>query len=44
LIFGFLAVAKIKDPKINPIPIPAPAKPDVDNPTPIYCAACNNIK
>ena len=40
---GFLEVPKINDPKINPIPIPAPASPDVDNPAPIFCAACNNI-
>lgn len=43
LMFGFLAVAKIKDPKINPIPTPAPASPKVDKPAPSFCAACNNI-
>ncbi len=41
-IVGFLDVPKIKEPKINPIPIPAPANPDVDNPAPIFCAAFNN--
>ena len=40
---GFLEVPRINDPKINPIPIPAPASPEVDNPAPIFCAACNNI-
>jgi len=40
---GFLEVPKINDPKINPIPIPAPASPEVDSPAPIFCAACNNI-
>jgi len=40
---GFLAVPKIKDPKINPIPIPAPANPNVDNPAPNFCAAANII-
>ena len=40
---GFLAVPKIKDPKMNPIPIPAPASPKVDSPAPIFCADCNNI-
>jgi hypothetical protein len=40
---GFLEVPKIRDPKINPIPIPAPASPKVDSPAPIFCAACNNI-
>ncbi len=29
--------------KINPIPIPAPASPNVDRPAPIFCAACSNI-
>ena len=41
---GFLEVPKINDPKINPIPIPAPASPKVESPAPIFCAACNNIK
>ena len=41
--FGFLETPIIKDAKIKPIPIPAPAKPNVDNPAPIFCAACNNI-
>ncbi len=40
---GFLEVPRIKDPKINPIPIPAPASPKVDRPAPIFCAACSNI-
>jgi len=40
---GFLEVPKIRDPKINPIPIPAPASPKVYSPAPIFCAACNNI-
>jgi hypothetical protein len=29
---------------MNPIPIPAPASPEVDSPAPIFCAACSNIK
>ena len=40
---GFLPLAIIKEAKIKPIPIPAPANPKVDNPAPIFCAACNNI-
>lgn len=41
---GLRPDAIINDAKIKPIPIPAPAKPNVDNPAPIFCAACNNIR
>ena len=40
---GFLEIPVINEAKIKPIPIPAPANPNVDNPAPIFCAACNNI-
>ena len=33
-----------KDAKIKPIPSPAPARPEVDKPAPIFCAACNITK
>ncbi len=36
---GFLAIPEIKAAKIRPIPIPAPARPQVDRPAPIFCAA-----
>lgn len=42
--FGFLEIPKINDAKISPIPIPAPARPAVESPAPIFCADCNNIK
>ena len=32
---GFLAIPEIKEPKIIPIPIPAPIKPKVASPAPI---------
>ena len=41
---GFLETPIIKEAKINPIPTPAPASPNVDNPAPIFCAACKSIK
>ena len=39
---GFLEIPDIKDAKISPIPIPAPASPQVDRPAPIFCAACKS--
>ena len=42
--FGFLEIPAIRDAKINPIPIPAPASPKVESPAPIFCAACNSIE
>lgn len=33
---GFREIPDIKDAKINPIPIPAPASPQVDRPAPIF--------
>ena len=43
----FLAIAKIKEPTIDPIPAPAPIRPEQANPAPIYLAAdkkfCKNI-
>lgn len=41
---GFLAIPEIRDAKIRPIPTPAPARPNVDRPAPIFCAACSNIR
>jgi hypothetical protein len=35
---GFLDDPIINEPKTTPIPIPAPAKPKVDNPAPIIFA------
>ena len=43
-IAGLREVPKIREAKINPIPTPAPAKPKVDSPAPIFCEACNNIR
>jgi hypothetical protein len=43
LIVGFLAIPLINAANINPIPTPAPAKPNVENPAPNFCALCNNI-
>jgi hypothetical protein len=40
---GFLDVPIINAPKIILIPTPYPAILIVDNPDPIFCAACNNI-
>ena len=34
---GFLETPKTNDPKIKPIPIPAPARPKVESPIPIFC-------
>lgn len=39
---GFLEIPDIRDAKISPIPIPAPASPQVDRPAPIFCAACKS--
>ena len=39
---GFLEIPVSKDAKIRPIPTPAPANPQVDNPAPIFCAAWSN--
>ena len=36
---GFLDIPDIRDAKISPIPIPAPASPQVERPAPIFCAA-----
>ena len=44
LIEGFLAKDNNKAAKMNPIPIPAPANPEVDKPAPTFCAAVTNIK
>ena len=44
LLWGFLAVDAIKEEKINPIPAPAPIKPEQAKPAPIYFAAANIIK
>lgn len=41
---GFLEIPITKAPNTVPIPTPAPAKPIVANPAPIYFAACNSIK
>ena len=40
---GFLAKASNREPKIAPIPTPAPAKPKVDRPAPIFFAAVINV-
>ena len=37
--FGLRAIPKIKEPKITPIPSPAPVNPNVAKPAPIFCAA-----
>lgn len=39
---GFLDTPSIKAANIKPIPIPAPARPNVDIPAPIFCEACSN--
>ena len=44
LIDGFLAKDNNRAAKMKPIPIPAPANPEVDKPAPNFCAACTNIK
>lgn len=36
LIEGLRAVPTINEAKIKPIPIPAPQRPNVDNPAPIF--------
>lgn len=36
---GFLAIPEIREAKIRPMPTPAPARPKVDRPAPIFCAA-----
>lgn len=36
---GFLDIPDIRDANISPIPIPAPASPQVERPAPIFCAA-----
>jgi len=41
--WGFLAVAKINDPKTVPIPAPDPIKPEHANPDPMYFAAAKII-
>ena len=41
---GFLEIPITKAPNTVPIPTPAPAKPIVASPAPIYFAACNSIK
>ena len=41
--FGFLEIPINNAANIIPIPTPAPAKPKVAKPAPIFCAACNNI-
>ena len=33
---GFLEIPAISEAKIRPIPTPAPARPKVDNPAPIF--------
>ena len=33
---GFLEIPEINEAKIRPIPTPAPARPKVDNPAPIF--------
>ena len=43
LIEGFLAKDNNNAAKMKPIPIPAPANPEVDKPAPNFCAACTNI-
>ena len=40
---GFRAIPTTRAAKTLPIPTPAPAKPMVANPAPIYLAACNDI-
>lgn len=40
--FGFLEIESTKQPKIRPIPIPAPVNPEVANPAPIFCDDDNN--
>jgi len=41
LTWGFLAVDAINEENINPIPAPAPIKPEQANPAPKYFAAAN---
>ena len=41
---GFLEVPVTNEPKTEPIPTPAPAKPIVAKPAPIHFADCNNIE
>jgi len=44
IVYSTLTVLpKIKEPKMNPIPTPAPANPNVDNPAPILSGAANMI-
>ena len=38
---GFRDTPRIKAEKTKPIPMPAPPKPNVEIPTPIFCEACN---
>jgi hypothetical protein len=40
---GFLEIPRIKEPKTVPIPAPAPAKPIVAKPPPIFLAASKSI-